>query len=132
MLAYWLGLREGESLHGVNSEAAITLARTMAFVVLSSSELLRAYTARSEFYSVFGIGIFGNRFMQYAVGLSLLLLLAVVYVPFLNPIFDTVPITLFEWAEMLPLILAPSVVAELTKWFMRMRWVKPAESSSAA
>ena len=93
----------------------------MAFITLSSSELFRAYTARSEYFSVFGIGLLSNKTMQYAVGASLVLLLAVVYVPFLDPIFDTVAISALEWAEMLPLILFPSVAAEVTKWYLRRR-----------
>ncbi len=132
LIAYWLGMKEGEMLHGVGSAGAIRLARTMAFVTLSSSELFRAYTARSEYFSMFGIGVFGNRYMQYAVGASLLLLMAVVYVPFLGPIFDTTPITPLEWAEMLPLILFPSVAAELTKWYMRGHMNKPAVAADAA
>ena len=132
LLAYWLGLKEGEALHGVNSAGAIALARTMAFITLSSSELFRAYTARSEFLSLFGAGVFGNKYMQYAVGASILLLLAVVYLPFLTPIFDTVAISPLEWLEMLPLILVPSVAAELTKWYMRIRWAKPATAARAA
>jgi Ca2+-transporting ATPase len=63
--------------------------------------------------------------MQYAVGLSITLLLAVVYLPSLGPIFDTTPISLLEWVEMLPLILFPSIAAELTKWYMRSRVAKP-------
>jgi Ca2+-transporting ATPase len=121
LVAYWLGLREGEALHGVGSAEAVRLARTMAFITLSSSELLRAYTARSETYSLLKMGVFGNRFMQYAVGASLLLLLAVVYLPFLGPIFDTTPISLWEWVEMIPLILVPAVAAEVTKAYLRRR-----------
>jgi Ca2+-transporting ATPase len=126
LLAYWLGLREGAALHGAGTDAAIRLGRTMAFITLSSSELFRAYTARSEYFSIFGLGVFSNKYMQYAVGASVILLLAVIYTPFLQPIFDTVPINPLEWAEMLPLILLPSVAAELTKAYMRVRWVKPA------
>ncbi|MCD4687019.1 MAG: cation-translocating P-type ATPase, partial [Anaerolineae bacterium] len=96
------------------------LARTMAFVTLSASELLRAYTARSEFYALHKIGIFTNKFMQYAVVASIVLLLAVIYVPFLRDIFDTVTLSLEHWGYMLPLIVLPSVVAELTKVYLRM------------
>ncbi len=125
LIAYWLGLREGEARHGVGSNEAITLARTMAFITLATSELFRAYTARSEYYSLFTIGVFSNKYMQGAVALSVVLLLAVVYVPFLTPIFNTTPINLLDWAKVLPLILLPSIAAELTKWYTRTRWVKP-------
>ncbi len=95
------------------------LGETMAFVTLSTSELFRAYTSRSEHYSLWGIGVFSNKYMQYAVALSVVLLALVIYVPFLQPIFNTMALGLREWAVMFPLILLPSVAAEITKWFLR-------------
>ncbi|MCK4726758.1 MAG: cation-translocating P-type ATPase, partial [Anaerolineales bacterium] len=50
------------------------LATTMAFVTLSFSELIRAYTARSERYPILKIGVFSNRNMNYAVISSFILL----------------------------------------------------------
>ncbi|MEW6403742.1 MAG: cation-translocating P-type ATPase, partial [Chloroflexota bacterium] len=49
----------------------VQTAETMAFVTLSLCELFRAYTVRSERSSLFKIGVFSNRWMQYAVGLSI-------------------------------------------------------------
>ena len=94
-------------------------AQTMAFATLSLSELFRAYTARSEHYSLWAIGPFSNKYMQYAVLASLVILLAIIYVPALDPIFDTVPLGWEHWAEILPFILLPSLAAEITKWFLR-------------
>ncbi|MFQ5942523.1 MAG: cation-translocating P-type ATPase [Anaerolineales bacterium] len=93
-------------------------ARTMAFATISFSELLRAFTSRSDRYPLLKIGIFTNRAMLYAVATSALLLLAVIYIPFLQPIFDTVPLGANEWAIILPLLLVPALVAELTKAFL--------------
>jgi Ca2+-transporting ATPase len=98
-------------------------AKTMAFVTLSFSELLRAFTARSENYPLLRIGIFSNRVMLYAVVSSLLLLLAVIYTPFLQPIFNTVALGWAEWQVVLPLLFVPAIVAELTKWVMSRRFV---------
>ena len=95
------------------------LARTMAFVTLSSSELLRAYTARSELYALHKIGFFTNKYMQYAIAASIVMLGLVLYVPFLEDIFDAVTLSLEHWAYMIPLIVMPSVVAELTKVYLR-------------
>ena len=53
--------------------------------------------------------------MNYAVGASMILILMVLYVPFLNTIFKTVPLGWGEWLRILPLILVPSVAAEITK-----------------
>jgi Ca2+-transporting ATPase len=93
----------------------LAYAETMAFATLSISELVRAFTARSERYPVLKIGLFKNKWMNLAVLSSLVLVLAVIYVPFLQPIFQTEALGLAEWELILPLLLIPSVVAELTK-----------------
>ncbi|MCJ7568312.1 MAG: cation-translocating P-type ATPase C-terminal domain-containing protein, partial [Anaerolineales bacterium] len=93
-------------------------AKTMAFVTLSFSELLRAFTARSERYPLHKIGLFSNKWMFYAVTSSLLLLLAVIYIPFLQPIFNTVSLGWTEWQIVLPLLFVPAIVAEISKWLM--------------
>jgi len=92
-------------------------AETMAFVALSCSELFRAFTARSEYYPIFRIGIFGNRNMNLAVLSSLVLILAVVYLPFFQQVFNTQSLGLEQWEVLVPLLLIPSVAAELTKFF---------------
>jgi Ca2+-transporting ATPase len=107
LLAFYLG-RSVYSQH-------IEYAETMAFVTLSCSELLRAYTSRSEYYPVLKIGVFKNRYMNYAVLSSLVLIMAVVYVPFLQPVFNTEPLGLAQWEIILPLLVIPSVAAEITK-----------------
>ena len=108
LAAYLIGLQ----LHPETPE----FAETMAFVTLSFSELLRAYTARSEYYPLLKIGVFSNRLMNIAVASSLVLLLAVVYTPFLNSIFDTIPLGWSQWAIVLPLIFIPAIAAEATKY----------------
>jgi Ca2+-transporting ATPase len=112
LLAFGIGLqaRPGD----------LPYAETMAFVTLSASELLRAFTARSERYSIFRIGVFSNRTMVYAVASSLGLLLTVVYVPFLQPFFGTVPLAATDWAEIIPLLFVPALAAEITKWGQRL------------
>ncbi|MDF1519352.1 MAG: cation-translocating P-type ATPase [Brevefilum sp.] len=102
----------------------IEFAETMAFVTLSISELFRAYTARSEFYPLLKIGLFKNKLMNWAVLGSLVLIMLVIYVPFLQPIFNTAPLGLEQWLEILPLVLIPSVAAELTKNSIRKMMAK--------
>jgi len=97
------------------------LAQTMGFVTLSASELIRSYTARSERVSLFRLGVFSNKYMQYAVLVSILLLLSVVYIPFFQPVFNTVPLGIQEWTVVLPLLLVPGVAAEITKATVRWR-----------
>ncbi|HKY54281.1 MAG TPA: cation-translocating P-type ATPase [Anaerolineales bacterium] len=99
----------------------VPTAATMAFVTLSLCELFRAYTVRSERASIFQIGIFSNRYMQYAVGLSITLLLLVVNLPFLQPIFNTQPLTGREWAVVIGLAIIPAIAEEITKFFLRIK-----------
>jgi len=96
-------------------------AETMAFVTLNLCELFRAYTCRSESQSIFRVGVFSNKWMQYAVGFSILLLILVVGVPFLQPIFNTHFPSLREWGVILSFSLLPAVVEEITKVFLRRR-----------
>lgn len=112
LLAFWLGL----NFAGRPFLQNIELAETMAFATLATSELLRAFTARSERFPVLKMGIFSNKWMNYAVLASFILVMVVIYVPFLNPVFETVPLAWDQWKILLPLLVVPAVVDELVKW----------------
>jgi Ca2+-transporting ATPase len=99
----------------------VQTAETMAFVTLSLCELFRAYTVRSERASIFKIGVFSNKYMQYAVGVSVTLLLLVVSVPFLQPIFNTHLPNLAEWGVIVSFAIIPAVSEEITKLYLRWR-----------
>jgi len=99
----------------------VQTAETMAFVTLSLCELFRAFTCRSERLSLFQIGIFSNPWLVGAVLLSILLLVVTVFVPFLNPVFNTHPLSLTEWGVVVGLALIPAVSEEITKWYLRRR-----------
>ncbi len=128
LLAYWRGVNHF-SLE-MDTDPVLT-GQTMAFVTLVLSELARAYTARSERYPLLKMGVFSNKYMQYAIGFSVALLLVVVYVPGLQEIFNTIPLEWDEWLEMLPLIFIPSIAAEVQKWISRMSSERLAPSASA-
>ena len=125
-LAWHLGLPPGANplaavLHYDWRGVDVQTAETMAFVTLSLCELFRAYTVRSEYASIFTIGVFSNRSMQLAVGASIALLLLVCGVPFLQPIFNTHFLSLNEWVSVVGLALIPAASEEITKLFLRMK-----------
>lgn len=111
LLAFWIGKNLFGSVH---------VAQTMAFVVLSGCQIVRAYTNRSERASLFSLGVFTNKWMQYAALTSTALLLAVIYIPGLNTVFNAVALTGVAWAWMAPLLLLPAIVDELTKLGLRI------------
>jgi Ca2+-transporting ATPase len=100
-------------LHGFGESLAT--ARTFAFSVLTLSQLFHALNCRSQTRSFFALGPFSNPWLLYAVGFSLLLHLGIIYIPFLEPIFHTVPLSLRDWALMLAISALPLVFMEIYK-----------------
>lgn len=100
-----------------DAAAPIEGARTMAFATLILAELFRAYGARSERISVFKLGLFSNKFMNISVLGSIGLLLAVIYIPGVNTIFDNVALGFLPWIPILLLALIPFAASEVHKLF---------------
>ncbi len=72
-------------------------ARTAAFIVLSCSQLFHSFNCRSFTESLFKIGVFTNKKLILATGISFLLQMVVVYVPFLQKVFKTEALGAFDW-----------------------------------
>jgi Ca2+-transporting ATPase len=100
-------------LHGFGE--GLATARTFAFSVLTLSQLSHALNCRSQTRSFFALGPLSNPWLLYAVGFSLLLHLGIIYIPFLEPIFHTVPLGLRDWALMLAISALPLVFMEIYK-----------------
>lgn len=93
----------------------LDVARTGCFLTLVLGELLRAYSARSESTSVFKMKVFENGYLNKCVLLSMVFMLATIYVPFLNPVFSTVALNFEEMAVALLLAFVPMLGGELAK-----------------
>ena len=90
-------------------------ARTAGFTVLVFAQLFNAFNARSEADSALR-GLLTNARLLGAVALSVLLQVLVVYVPFLNSAFGTVPLSGIEWASCI-------VIASAVLWAEELRKV---------
>lgn len=113
--AVFASLLLGLKVFFVNDPVPLDGARTMAFATLILAELFRAYSARSEHINVFRLGIFTNRSMNIAVAFSALLLIAVVYVPGINGVFDNIALPPIAWVPILLLALIPFTTSEIYK-----------------
>ena len=95
--------------------------QTVLFTTLTLSQMAHVMAIRSERQSLFRIGVWSNRPLLGAVTLTVLLQLALIYVPFLQHVFKTVALP----AADLALSLAASTLifwaVELEKWFLRRR-----------
>jgi P-type Ca2+ transporter type 2C len=74
----------------------VQYAQTMAFTTLMMFQLFNVFNARSDDTSAFK-GLFRNVWLWSAVTVSLLLHVAVIYVPFLQRAFSTSPLALVDW-----------------------------------
>jgi Ca2+-transporting ATPase len=97
------------------TERGLYMARTIAFTTLISAELFRAYSGRSEHYSIFKIGVFSNRILVWASAVSFGLLAAVLYIPFLQPIFKTFALSWHDWTIVCGFCIIPFLAGECYK-----------------
>jgi len=94
-------------------------ARTAAFIVLACSQLFHAFNCRSQTESLFKIGVFTNSKLLFATGVSFLLQMVVVYVPFLQKIFKTESLGLFDWVLVVAISSLPLWAMEAVKRIKR-------------
>ncbi|NUU64211.1 calcium-translocating P-type ATPase, SERCA-type [Paenibacillus agri] len=93
--AFWLTLRIAPE----NPDQLI-LAQSVAFATLVMAQLFHVFDCRSS-RSVFHRNPFQNKYLVLAVLSSIILMLAVMYLPVLQPVFKTVPLNFREWCLVL-------------------------------
>ena len=97
--------------------------QSMVFTVLTLSQLGHVLAIRSERESLFSFGVFSNRLLIGALLFTFALQMAVLYVPWLNPIFRTEPLGLGELAACLALSSVVFIGVEIEKWLVRRGWI---------
>jgi Ca2+-transporting ATPase len=105
----------------INSGRSMEEASTMTFVSLVLIQFFKAYNYRSDRHSVLRQP-FANKWLNLAVGWEIVLLLLIIYVPFLQGPFSTYSLPLVDWLIILALSLTISPVLELAKWMQRRGW----------
>lgn len=95
--------------------------QTMVFTVLTLSQMAHVMAIRSETVSLFRLGLGSNRPLLGAVLLTFVLQLATIYVPFLNPVFKTEPLSLVELMICLGASAVVLIAVEIEKAWLRRR-----------
>ncbi len=93
-------------------------AMTIFFATMISLRLCNAFNCRSASNSLFKLGLFTNKEVIYAAASSFLLMIAAIYVPFLQVAFKTVPLTLSDWMIIIPVALTVLIAVEIAKFTM--------------
>ena len=93
-------------------------AMSMTFVLLVLIQFFNAYNFRSDRYSILR-RTFANRWLNTAVAWELVLLVLIVYTPFLRGPFGTFPLTAVDWAIATGAAFTVVPVLEAVKWLAR-------------
>ena len=96
-------------------------AQTMAFVVLSVSQLFFSLNMRSTKKSIFSVGLFTNKYLIASIAFGILIQFAVITIPFLAGVFKVYALTLNDWILVILISLVPLVINEILKIFLRMK-----------
>jgi len=99
-------------------------ARTVAFTTLMMFQLFDVYNCRSRRRSAF-VGFFDNKWLPVAIGFALGTHVLVVYVPFLQAAFHTVPLSLQDWLVSTAVAASLMVAMEIAKIFLRIYRPEP-------
>ena len=104
----------------IEGTGTIEHARTMGFTTLTLFQLFNVFNARSDERSAFE-GLFANKWLWGAVGLSVALHIAVVYLTFLQQAFVTVSLSGTDWLVCAATASSVLWLRELTKLAARFR-----------
>ncbi|MCI0580984.1 MAG: HAD-IC family P-type ATPase, partial [Chloroflexi bacterium] len=105
----------------LNSGRSLEEAITMTFVLLVLIQFFKAYNFRSDRHSVLNRP-FANKWLNWAILWEVMLLVLIIYVPFLHNAFGTYALPLVDWVIVILLALTISPVLELAKWMERHGW----------
>ena len=123
LLAFIIGLIEKDittiSAMRMASDEALTHARTMAFIVLTVSQLFYAYTMRVDNVSTFKIGIFKNKYLNISIIIGLVLQILLINTTGVAKIFNVQSLNISDWDIVIIFALIPFVINELIKTFVK-------------
>ena len=109
IIAYQIGLQTDSHIVG----------QTMAFIVLSISQMFHAFNQRSNTESIFTSGNGRNNQLLLAFVASFAVIFAILFIPGLRTIFSLTILTAKEWAIVIVLSILPLIMVEITKWIKR-------------
>ncbi|MBD3655103.1 MULTISPECIES: cation-translocating P-type ATPase [Marinobacter] len=112
----------------IEGTGTLAYAQTMTFTTLVLFSLFTVFNSRSDELSAF-CGLFSNLWLWGAVMLSLLLQVAVVYLPFLQKAFSTVSLELADWLACFAVASSVLWLRELSKLISRWRHAPQGQSA---
>ncbi len=111
LIAFIIGL----NTPNISESEKIVIGQTMAFATLALSELIHVFNMKSNNESIFKTGIFNNMKLLLAVGVSAILMFAVLFIPALRDVFGIAVLPKENILEVILLVLSPLAIVEIFK-----------------
>jgi len=89
----------GLFLYEITRGQGLLYARTVTFTTLAFTQWVNGINCRSEKKSIFKMPFFSNKYLIAGLTVGIILHLSVLYVPFLQQLFSTTPISLTDWLK---------------------------------
>ena len=105
-------------------------ALTMTQAAIVMGQVANGFGCRTERESLFKAGLFKNRFLVVGELVGILIMVAISYVPLLQGIFNTAPLTAADWGLLVSAAVTLFFAEEARKWFLRRRDAKAAASAT--
>jgi len=105
--------------HALEEGVSLERARTVAVTTMVFFQFFQAWNSRSESQSIFQISFFSNPWIVYGLIASILAQLALIYLPILQWIFKTEPLTWLEWMKIAAMSLTVILLVEMDKFIRR-------------
>ncbi|MGY0375064.1 calcium-transporting P-type ATPase, PMR1-type [Clostridium sp. JNZ J1-5] len=113
LIAFFIGMKKYSN--------SLMHAQTMAFMVMSISELIHSLNMRSTKKSIFSLGLFSNKLLIISIILGILLQNIILYVPILANIFNVYRLNSYDWLWVIILSLMPLLFNEIIKLFKKSK-----------
>ncbi|OQY99579.1 MAG: ATPase [Candidatus Brocadia sp. UTAMX2] len=99
----------------------IDRARTVAFCVMVIAQLFHSFNCRNARRSLFKIGVFTNKKLLLATGISLAMQITIISIPHAKDVFKVTPLELQDWFIIFGFSVITFVVMEIIKWCKERR-----------
>jgi len=105
----------------IGNQTSVDVGRTMAFAVLSFSELIHAFNLRSREESLFSLHLWTNKWLFGAAAAGILLTFTIMEIGILRDLFRLTTLSIANWGFVCLFSFMPIIVEEIIKIFRRLR-----------
>ena len=111
----------GCNLNIGSAAPSLATGQTMAFITLSACQLFHCFNVKSRSESIFTRKIFNNKYLWGAFFLGVAIMMVIIYVPFLNGIFNLTNLDFYHELIAFGLAFCIVIVVEIVKIFIRLK-----------